>query len=201
MIRHMSSSINVNRICRNVKGRYGVLEHGGMLPKDVPILLAYSVSAFAASDGSKFKGTMDICIGVCNVEPFPKRQEVMACCIFVGCVGWTNKVCVCGEQRMKTVLTTVKLNPITQVDCIVAPVGRMENVKIKQESAVQHARWVDRNRITERKPCEAPFPSVISTNTVSHEKQTIRALDDGCCDQVDGRELEAVLLLKLVVWQ
>ena len=83
MIRHMSSSINVNRICRNVKGRYGVLEHGGMLPKDVPILLAYSVSAFAASDGSKFKGTMDICIGVCDVEPFPKRQEVMAFRIFV----------------------------------------------------------------------------------------------------------------------
>jgi hypothetical protein len=54
-----------------------------MLPKDVPILLAYSVSAFAASDGSKFKGTMDICIGVCNVEPFPKRQEVMAFRIFV----------------------------------------------------------------------------------------------------------------------
>ncbi len=83
MIRHMSSSINVNRICRNIKGRYGVLEHGGMLPKDVPILLAYSVSAFAASDGSKFKGTMDICISVCDVEPFPKRQEVMAFCIFV----------------------------------------------------------------------------------------------------------------------
>jgi hypothetical protein len=54
-----------------------------MLPKDVPILLAYSVSAFAASDGSKFKGTTDLCICVCDVEPFPKRQEVMAFCIFV----------------------------------------------------------------------------------------------------------------------
>ena len=87
---------------------------------------------------------------------------------------------------MKNVLTTVKLNPITLVDCIVAPVGRMANVKIKQETAVQRARWVDQNRITERKPCEAPFPSVISTNTVRHEEQTIRALDDGCREQVDG---------------
>jgi hypothetical protein len=76
----MSSSINVNRIGRNVEGKN---QHGGMLPKDVPILLAYSVSAFAASDGSKFKGTTDICICVCDVEPFPKRQEVMAFCIFV----------------------------------------------------------------------------------------------------------------------
>ena len=83
MICHMSSSINVNRIGRNVEGRYGVLEHGGMLLKDVSILLAYAVSAFAASDGSKFKGTMDICICMCDVEPFPERQEVMACCIFV----------------------------------------------------------------------------------------------------------------------
>jgi len=87
---------------------------------------------------------------------------------------------------MKNVLTTVKLNPIMLVDCIVAPVGRMANVKIKQEMAVQHARWVDGNRVTERKPCEVPFSCVISTNTVRHEKQTIRALDDGCRDQVDG---------------
>jgi hypothetical protein len=114
-----------------------------MLPKDVPVLLAYSVSAFAASDGSKFKRTMDICICVCDVE------EVMAFCIFVGCVGWTNKVRICGERRMKNVLTTVKLNPITLVDCIVAPVRRMANVKIEQETAVQRARWVNRNRITE----------------------------------------------------
>jgi hypothetical protein len=91
---------------------------------------------------------------------------------------------------MKNVLTTMKLNPITLVDCIVAPVSRMANVKIKQEAAVQPARWVDRNRITERKPCEVPFPSVISTNTVRHEKQTIRALDDGCCDQVDGQVIK-----------
>ena len=88
---------------------------------------------------------------------------------------------------MKNVLTTVKLNPITLVDCIVAPVGRMANVKIRQEAAVQRARWVDRNRITERKPCKAPFLSLISANTVRHKKQTIRAFDDGCHDQMDGR--------------
>ncbi len=67
-----------------------------MLLKDDPLLLAFAVSAFAASNGSKFKRTVDICISVCNVEPFPKRQEVMVFCIIVQCVGWTNKVCVGG---------------------------------------------------------------------------------------------------------
>jgi hypothetical protein len=67
-----------------------------MLPKDIPILLAYAVSAFAASNGSKFKETVDERIEVCDVEPFPKRQKVVAFYIIVRCVGWTNKVCVGG---------------------------------------------------------------------------------------------------------
>ena len=86
MLHHVSSSINVNRICRNVEGRYGVLEHGGMLPKDVPILLAYAVSAFAASNSSKFKRTVDVCVSVCNIEPFPKWQEITTVCMVVRCV-------------------------------------------------------------------------------------------------------------------
>ncbi len=71
MIHHVSSSINVNRICRNVEGRYGVLEHGSMLPKDVPVLLAYSVSAFAASDGSNLArcGAIFPYIGLSSPDP------------------------------------------------------------------------------------------------------------------------------------
>ena len=72
MICHVGSSVNVNRIGRNVEGRKGVLEHGSMLPEDVPVSLAYTVSAFAASNGSKFERTVDIRICVCDVEPFPK---------------------------------------------------------------------------------------------------------------------------------
>jgi hypothetical protein len=71
------------------------LEHSGMLPKDVPILLAYAVSAFTASNGSKFERIVDIGVSVCNVEPFQKWQEVMTVCMVVQCVGWTNKVCFC----------------------------------------------------------------------------------------------------------
>ncbi len=88
---------------------------------------------------------------------------------------------------MKNVLTTVKLNPIMLVDCIVALVGRMANVKLKQKAAVQRARWIDQYRITESKLCEAPFASIIGANTVRDEEQTIRALGYGCREQVDGR--------------
>ena len=73
MIHHMSSSINVNRIGKNVEGRYGVLEHAGMPPKDVPILLANAVAAFAASDGSKFEGTVNEGVKMCDIKPFSKR--------------------------------------------------------------------------------------------------------------------------------
>ena len=55
---------------------------------------------------------------------------------------------------MKNVLTTMKLNPITLVDCIVAPIGRVANVKLKQEAAVQRARWVNRDRIMEGIPLQ-----------------------------------------------
>ncbi len=59
------------------------MEHSGMLPKDVPILLAYVVSAFATSNGGKFERTVDIGVSVCNVEPFPEWQEVMMFCMVV----------------------------------------------------------------------------------------------------------------------
>ncbi len=54
-----------------------------MLPKEVPILLADAVSVFAASNGIQFEGTMDERIEVCDVEPIPKRQKVVAFCIIV----------------------------------------------------------------------------------------------------------------------
>jgi hypothetical protein len=44
---------------------------------------------------------------------------------------------------MKNVLTTMKLDPIMLVDCIVAPIGGMANVKLKQEPAIQLARWIN----------------------------------------------------------
>jgi hypothetical protein len=158
-----------------------------MLPKDIPILLAYAVSAFAASNGSKFEGTVDECIEVCDVEPFPKMQKVMVCCIIIQCVGWTNKVCVSVEQRMKSIFPTMKLDPIMLVDCIVLPIGGMANVKLKQEAAIQCARWINRDRIIEGNPSKAPFSCIVGANTVRDKKQTIRSLDNGGCEQMDCR--------------
>jgi hypothetical protein len=44
---------------------------------------------------------------------------------------------------MDDILSTVKLDPITLVDCIVAPIGRMADVKVKEETSIQCARRVN----------------------------------------------------------
>ncbi len=64
----------------------------------------------------------------------------------------------------------MKLDPITLVDCVVAPIGRMANVKLKQEAAVQRAKWVNRDRIIEGNPSKMPFSCIIGTNTVGDKK-------------------------------
>ncbi len=88
---------------------------------------------------------------------------------------------------MKHILTTMKLDPITLVDCVVAPIGRVANVKLKQEVAVQRARWVNRDRIMEGNPSKMPFLCIIGTNTVGDKKQVIYTPDNGGCEQMNCR--------------
>ena len=83
---------------------------------------------------------------------------------------------------MKHILATMELDPITLVDCVVAPIGRVANVKLKQEAAVQHARWVNVDRIVEGNPSKTPFSCIIGTNTVGDKKQAIRTPDNGGCE-------------------
>ena len=49
-----------------------------MLAEDVPIGLANTVACFAATDGCKFKRTMNECVGVGNIQPLPKGKEIMS---------------------------------------------------------------------------------------------------------------------------
>ncbi len=86
---------------------------------------------------------------------------------------------------MKNILATMKLDPITLVDCVVVPIGRIANVKLKQEVAVQHARWANRDRIIEGNPSETPFSCTIGTNTVGDKKQAIRTSDNGGHEQMN----------------
>jgi len=106
-------------------------------------MLALVVPAFASSDGSKLERTLDEGIKMCDVKPFPKRQKIMAFCVVVRCVRWMNKVCICGQRWVKNILATMKLDPITLVDCIVLPFGWMANVKFEKEMSIQHARRVN----------------------------------------------------------
>jgi hypothetical protein len=44
---------------------------------------------------------------------------------------------------MNDILSTVELDPIMLVDCIVAPIGRMADVKVKKKASIQRARRVN----------------------------------------------------------
>ena len=88
---------------------------------------------------------------------------------------------------MKHILATMKLDPITLVDCIVAPIGRVANVELKQEAAVQRARWIDRDRIMEGNPSKMPFSCIIGTDTVGDKKLAIHTPDNGGCEQMNCR--------------
>ena len=70
------------------------MKHHFVLTNDVPIVLAYAVSGFASSDGSKFEGTVNECVLVCYIQPLPKREEIMPLGIIVGCVRRADEVCV-----------------------------------------------------------------------------------------------------------
>ncbi len=70
------------------------MKHRFVLTEDVPIGLAYAVSGFASSDGSKFEGTVDECVLVCDIQPLQKREEIMPLGVIVGCVGRADEVCV-----------------------------------------------------------------------------------------------------------
>ncbi len=55
-----------------------------MFPKDVPVILRDTIERFAATNGGKLKWTVNVCIKMCNIEPFPKGQKVVALSIVIG---------------------------------------------------------------------------------------------------------------------
>ncbi len=51
--------------------------------------------------------------------------------IVIGSIGWADKVSVRGQIRTSQVLSSMVLNPILLIDCIVTPVGRVTDVEVK----------------------------------------------------------------------
>ncbi len=102
-----------------------------MFPQDVPFILGYAVACFAAVNGSKLKRTVNVCVEMGNVEPFPIGQEVVALGIGIQRVGRLIKVCVGREGGMSDILTTVELEPVILVNRIVTPICWMANVELE----------------------------------------------------------------------
>ena len=58
VICHMGTTINMNRISRNVKFGCWVLEHGNVLLKDVPVFLRNTITCLAAVNSGKLEGIL-----------------------------------------------------------------------------------------------------------------------------------------------
>ena len=80
---------------------------------------------------------------------------------------------------MVNVLVSVKLDSITLVDRVMTPVCWVTYVEFEQEPTIQCAQRVYGDGVAEGNPCKSPFSSIIGTNTVRDEEQSVCALDDG----------------------
>jgi hypothetical protein len=69
----MCTTIDMYQISRNIEFGYWVLEHGNVPLKDVPVFLRDTIEHLAATNRGKLEGTMNVCIQVVDVKPFPKR--------------------------------------------------------------------------------------------------------------------------------
>ncbi len=62
--------------------------------------------------------------------------------IVIGSIGWADKVNVRGQIRTSQVLSSMVLNPILLIDCIVTPVGRVTDVEVELKPAIEGAQRV-----------------------------------------------------------
>jgi hypothetical protein len=90
VISHMSSGIHMYQVGRDVEAGDCVLKHGGMLTKDVPIILRDTIASFMTSNRCKLKRTVDEGIKMGDVEPFSEWAKVVAERIVIRCIGWVN---------------------------------------------------------------------------------------------------------------
>ena len=80
---------------------------------------------------------------------------------------------------MMNVLASVKLDPIMLVDRIIMPVCWVTYAEFEQEPTIQRARRLYGDGVAEGNLCKLPFLSIIGTDTMRDEEQSVCALDDG----------------------
>ena len=70
----MSPAVDVNQICWNIKPRKSVAKHKLVFAEGIPVPLANAITGFLFTNGSKFKGPVNVGIQVTNIQPFSERQ-------------------------------------------------------------------------------------------------------------------------------
>jgi hypothetical protein len=90
VISHMSSAIHVYHVGRDVEAGDCILKHGGMLTKDVPIILRDTIASFTTLSRRELKRTVDEGIKMGDVEPFSEWAKVVVERIVIRCIRWAN---------------------------------------------------------------------------------------------------------------
>ena len=63
-----------------------------MRRKNVPIGLIDAIARFTATNGGEVERTMDKCVFVGQIDPFPKRHKTMASCVGGRRVRWSDQM-------------------------------------------------------------------------------------------------------------
>ncbi len=126
-------------------------------PKDIPVLLAYLVAEFLATNCGKFEGTMNVCIQVSEVDKTMEREEFMAFGVSFRSVRMTHKVGVRWRTRTHEIVLTMVLQPNAPINCIESKVRWMSNVEVNDIFAVFETRWIERHGRCEGETNKLPF--------------------------------------------
>jgi hypothetical protein len=69
------------------------VEHVGVGPKNVPLVIAYAIPTFSAIDGEEIERATDVRIPVSKIEEQTERKEFVVLGITFGHVGRVNEMC------------------------------------------------------------------------------------------------------------
>jgi hypothetical protein len=71
---HVSPTVEVNQICRNIKTRKRIAKHRLVFTENIPVFLENAITSLLAADCGKFKGPVNVGIQVTNIQPFFEWQ-------------------------------------------------------------------------------------------------------------------------------
>ena len=74
---------------------------------------------------------MNVGVLVTNIKPCSERHKLVTSRIAGRRVAWSNQVSVRGLVRVAKIINTVKLQPVSLVDAVIAPISWVANIEFE----------------------------------------------------------------------